>query len=78
MNVLEIVKDVYTFACVLIGIEIEDLKGRVTYLTEQNIKWFNKAETAEKELAVCQEKIKHLEERLQSESPSESQPTNEG
>lgn len=66
MNMLEIAKDVYTFGCILTGLELEDFKQRVTYLTEQNIKWHTKAEALEAELILCQKKYDDLQKNYES------------
>jgi hypothetical protein len=60
-NVLEWCKRCYTFAVTKYHLSLEDYNARIKYLTEENIKWFTKADQATLEIVNLKSRIKELE-----------------
>lgn len=61
-------KLIYDFATTAATIDVGELKGRVEYLTEQNIKWYTQASNLETQCAVLNQRVQELEKLLNEQS----------
>jgi uncharacterized protein YfdQ (DUF2303 family) len=63
INMKEILEAVYEFATINVSLDKADTQTRIDNLTEQNIKWFTKADSLQTENEVLKYRIKELETR---------------
>jgi len=56
----EILEAVYEFALISVSLDKADLQTRIDYLSEQNIKWYTKADSLETENSQLKAKLANL------------------
>jgi hypothetical protein len=60
MSALDVARKCFEFGFMYNTLDLEDYKARVVYLNEQNLKWFNRADSQEKELVKLRLKLAEL------------------